>query len=62
MDTIPTGPGKAGSKKSILVDGDGGPLTVVVARAIVHDMKHPKPTLESIVVDRTEATQSLCLD
>ena len=35
----PTDRGKAGSKKSILVDGAGGPLSVVVAGANVHDTK-----------------------
>ena len=58
----PTDRGKAGSKKSILVDGAGGPLSVVVAGANVHDTKLLKPTLESIVVDRPEGTQNLCLD
>ena len=48
----PTDRGKAGSKKSILVDGAGGPLSVVVAGANVHDTKLLRPTLESIVVDR----------
>ena len=58
----PTDRGKAGSKKSVLVDGDGGPLSVVVAGANVHDTKLLKPTLESIVVDRPEGSQNLCLD
>ncbi len=58
----PTDRGKAGSKKSILVDGAGGPLSVVVAGANVHDTKLLRPTLESIVVDRPEGVQNLCLD
>ena len=58
----PTVRGKAGSKKSILVDGAGGPLSVVVAGANVHDTKLLRPTLESIVVDRPEGVQNLCLD
>ena len=58
----PTDRGKDGSKKSVLVDGDGGPLSVVVAGANVHDTKLLKPTLESIVVDRPEGSQNLCLD
>ena len=45
----PTDRGKAGSKKSILVDAAGGPLSVVVAGANVHDTKLLRPTLESIV-------------
>ena len=56
----PTDRGKAGSKKSILVDGAGGPLSVVVAGANVHDTKLLRPTLESIVVERPEGVQNLC--
>ena len=58
----PTDRGKAGSKKSILVDGAGGPLSVVVDGANVHDTKLLRPTLESIVVERPESVQNLCLD
>ncbi len=58
----PTDRGKAGSKKSILVDAAGGPLSVAVAGANVHDTKLLRPTLESIVVARPEGTQNLCLD
>ena len=58
----PTDRGKAGSKKSILVDAAGGPLSVVVAGANVHDTKLLRPTLESIVVERPEGTQNRCLD
>ena len=35
----PTDRGKAGSKRSVLVDGAGGPLSVVVAGANVHATK-----------------------
>ncbi len=35
---------------------------MVVAGANVHDTKLLGPTLESIVVDRTEGVQNLCLD
>ena len=35
---------------------------MVVAGANVHDTKLLKPTLESIVVDRPESVQNLCLD
>ena len=60
--TQPHRRGKAGSKKSILVDAAGGPLSVAVAGANVHDTKLLRPTLESIVVARPEGTQNLCLD
>ena len=59
--TPPTG-AKLGSKKSILVDAAGGPLSVAVAGANVHDTKLLRPTLENIVVARPEGVQNLCLD
>ena len=58
----PTDRGKAGSKKSILVDAAGGPLSVAVAGANVHDTKLLRPTLESIVMARPPGAQNLCLD
>ena len=62
----PTDRGKASSKRSVLVEADGGPLSVVVAGANVHDTKLLEQTLENIVVTRPECakedTQNLCLD
>ena len=58
----PTDRGKAGTKRSILVDGDGGPLGVVVAGANVNDFKLLRSTIESVVVGRPECEQHLCLD
>ena len=59
----PTDRAKAGSKRSILVDGAGGPLSAVVAGANVHDTKLLALTLESIVVERpADAIENLCLD
>ena len=58
----PTDRGKAGSKKSILVDAAGGPLSVAVAGANVHDTKLLRPTLENMVVTRPPDAQNLCLD
>ena len=62
----PTDRGMAGSKRSVLVDGRGGPLSVVVAGANVHDTKLLALTLESVVVERPdggdEEVQHLCLD
>ena len=56
----PTDRGKAGTKRSLLVDGEGGPLSIVVAGANVHDAK---PTLDAIVVERPQPTEEdLCLD
>jgi putative transposase len=57
---------KAGTKRSILVEADGGPLSIVVSGANVHDTKLLRKTLEAVVVERpvpTEETpQHLCLD
>lgn len=62
----PTDRGKAGTKRSVLVEADGGPLSLVVAGANVHDTKLLEATLEAIVVERPEPTeeepQHLCLD
>ena len=62
----PTDRGKAGTKRSILVEEAGGPLSVIVAGANVHDTKLLKATLEAVVVQRpkptSESPQHLCLD
>ena len=62
----PTDRAKAGSKRSVLVEGSGGPLSVVVAGANVHDTKLLRQTLEHIVVARPggpgKDTENLCLD
>ena len=61
----PTDRGKKGTKKSLLVDGDGGPLGVVIAGANVVEQKLLKETIEAIVVERPDPTdeqQNLCLD
>src|SRR5262245_57515306 len=60
----PTDRGKKGTKKSLLTDGDGGPLGVVIAGANVVEQKLLKATIEAIVVDRPdpeEAEQNLNL-
>lgn len=62
----PTDLGKAGVKRSLLVDGAGGPLSIVVAGANVHDAKLLAATLAAIVVERPQPSkenpQQLCLD
>jgi putative transposase len=62
----PDRPGQAGLKKSLLVDGRGGPLAIVVAAANVNDHLLLAETIEAIVVERPEPTeaepQHLCLD
>jgi len=62
----PTDRAKNGTKKSLLVEADGGPLSVVVAPANQNDHLLLAETLEAIVVERPEPTevetQNLCLD
>jgi putative transposase len=62
----PTDRGKAGSKQSVLVERDGGPLGVALAAANVNDHLVLKETIEAIIVERppatTQAPQHLCLD
>jgi putative transposase len=62
----PTDRGKPGTKRSILVEESGGPLSVVVAGANVHDTKLLDATLKAVVVQRPKPTiespQNLCLD
>jgi putative transposase len=62
----PTDRGKKGTKESVLVDADGGPLGAVIAAANVNDHLRLRETIEAIVVDRPEPTpetpQHLCLD
>ena len=65
MGKNPTDRGKKGTKKSLLTDGAGGPLGVVIAGANVVDAKLLTATIEAIVVERPDPTaveQHLCLD
>jgi putative transposase len=62
----PTDRGKNGTKKSLLVDGAGGPLGAVIVGANRPDPQVLRATIEAIVVERPEPTQErpqhLCLD
>jgi putative transposase len=62
----PTDRAKKGTKKSILTDRNGGPLSIIMAGANVPDMKLLEKTLEAIIVKRPTPTkkkpQHLCLD
>ena len=62
----PTDRGKPGTKTSLLVEGSGRPLGVVIAGANVPDCKLLRATIEAVVVERPEPTaeapQGLCLD
>jgi putative transposase len=61
----PTDRGKPGTKESLLVEGDGGPLGVVIAGANVVDQQLLEATIEAVVVarpDPEEVEQHLSLD
>jgi putative transposase len=62
----PTDRGKNGTKKSVLVDGDSGPLGLTIEGANIPDSQMLQATIEAIVVERPEPTveqpQHLCLD
>ncbi|WP_150081036.1 IS5 family transposase [Chlorobium phaeobacteroides] len=58
----PTDRGKNGTKRHILVDGRGVPLSIVVTGANRHDVTQLKAVLENIVVKRPESEQNLCAD
>ena len=66
MGKNPTDRGKPGTKQSLLVERDGGPLGAVVAAANVNDHLLLGQTIKAIVVARPEPTaqrpQHLCLD
>lgn len=62
----PTDRGKQGVKRSLLTDGAGIPLAIIIAGANRHDMKLLCATLEGIVIARPapcpDLPQHLCLD
>ena len=62
----PTGRGKRGTKRSVLIDGRGVPLGVVIDGANRNDHKLMRQTLQAIPVERPQPTprdpQRLCLD
>lgn len=63
----PTDGAKNGIKRSLLVEADGGPLSVVIAGANVPDFKLLEATLDALVVERPAPTdrapyEHLCLD
>jgi putative transposase len=66
MGPNPTDRAKNGTQRSLLTEGGGGPVAVVVAPANVHDTKLLAPTLAALVVERPRPTpqqpQHLCLD
>ena len=62
----PTDRGKQGGKRSLLSEGHGVPIGVVIEGANRHDMKLVRATIESVVVERPTPTEEqpcgMCLD
>jgi putative transposase len=62
----PTDRGKCGVKRSVLTEGQGGPIGLVVEGANRHDMKLVRHTLENVVVARSvpppEQSRGMCWD
>ncbi len=61
----PTDRGKKGTKRIVLTDGKGIPLSVVVDGANRHDKKLVKSTLDAIFFERPSAEdiiQNICMD
>ncbi len=58
--------GKTGTNRSVLTDGNGVPLGLVIDSANTNDFKVAKPTLESMPIPRPKPTeqypQNMCLD
>ena len=62
LDEIQRTGEKNGTKRNILVDGRGVPLSIVVTGANRHDVTQLKAVLEHIVVKRPDTEQYLCAD
>jgi putative transposase len=61
----PTDRAKSGTKKSVIVEQQGGPLGFQTAGANVHDTKLLEATIQAIIVERPDpdkVRQNLCLD
>jgi putative transposase len=62
----PTDRAKSGTKRSLIVDGQGIPIGITFDCANRHDMKMTRGTLQSLVICRPESTlkthQHMCLD
>jgi putative transposase len=58
----PTDRGKRGTKRHVLTDQLGIPISVVITAANTHNMKAATDTLDSVVVERPLKKQNLCLD
>src|SRR3954453_6024613 len=53
---------KIGTKRHVLTDQNGIPLSVTITNANTHDMKAATETLDNVIVERPLKKQNLCLD
>ena len=53
---------KMGTKRHVLTDQRGIPVSVIITSANTHDMKAATETLDSVIVERPLKKQNLCLD
>src|SRR6476660_2241028 len=53
---------KSGTKRHVLTDQRGIPVSVVITSANTRDMKAAKDTLDSVITQRPLKQQNLCLD
>ena len=51
----PTDRGKLGTKRHMLTDGQGIPLSIIITAANTHDMKAAISILDNIVINRTSS-------
>jgi putative transposase len=58
----PTDRGKIGTKRHVLTDQRGIPVSVIITSANTHDMKAATDTLHNVIVQRPLNQQNLCLD
>jgi putative transposase len=65
----PTDRSKSGTKRSLIVDGQGMPIGITIDGANRHDMKMTRATLQNIVIHRplsssssSKLQQHICLD
>ena len=58
----PTDRGKLGTKRHVLTDQSGIPLSVTITSANTHDTKAATDTLDTVIVQRPLCKQNLCLD
>lgn len=58
----PTDRGKKGTKRSIITDAVGVPLSLVVEKANLHDNNFVSQNIEEILLERPDKKQHFCAD